>query len=275
MTNDQQHISAKVVLALSIPLILLIAYSCSVAILSPNFYYKETLNWQAQSIGQDYIDLFLVMPLLLVSSLMVAGKISNGKILWAGANMYLVYTYLIYCFDVHFNQFFIVYCLILGLSFYSLLYFFYSKITQSYIKPIYNAKIRKTIAIYFIGISILFYILWLLEILPAISDDTIPKSLLEVGAFTNPVHVIDLAIFLPGVLITGIMLLNEKQVADLLAPIILVFFVLMDITIGVLALIMKYQNITSDITVSYIMAAFALFSAALLIWFMIDRKKHI
>lgn len=55
MADAQQHISGKVVLALSMPLAALIAYTCSVGILTLNFYYKETLNWQVQSVEQDYL----------------------------------------------------------------------------------------------------------------------------------------------------------------------------------------------------------------------------
>ena len=37
-------------------------------ILTPNFYSAETANWQAQSIGQDIVDLFAIVPCLIITS---------------------------------------------------------------------------------------------------------------------------------------------------------------------------------------------------------------
>ena len=55
-------------LYLSLPASLLIGIVSCVGLFSPDFYNLETLNWQAQSIGQDIVDLFLVMPVLLISA---------------------------------------------------------------------------------------------------------------------------------------------------------------------------------------------------------------
>jgi hypothetical protein len=41
-------------------------------------------------------------------------------LVWSGVLLYLIYAYVIYAFDVHFNSLFLVYIAILGLSFYAL-----------------------------------------------------------------------------------------------------------------------------------------------------------
>ena len=41
-------------------------------------------------------------------------------LVWSGVLLYLIYAYVIYAFDVHFNSLFLVYVAILGLSFYAL-----------------------------------------------------------------------------------------------------------------------------------------------------------
>jgi hypothetical protein len=41
-------------------------------------------------------------------------------LVWSGVLLYLIYAYVIYAFDVYFNSLFLVYIVILGLSFYAL-----------------------------------------------------------------------------------------------------------------------------------------------------------
>src|SRR5262245_26042156 len=109
-------------LSFSLPLAAVVI-ACSLAgMLTPGFYEKETPNWQAQSYGQDLVDLFLIVPALLVTA--VAGRKNEKSFLvWGGVVLYVAYTFVLYCFDVHFNSLFFFYCIALGLSFYACLYF--------------------------------------------------------------------------------------------------------------------------------------------------------
>src|SRR5689334_19574895 len=122
--------SSLVVMALSVPLILLVTGVSLVGIFSDDFYAKETLNWQIQSAGQDIIDLVLVVPFLLTTTPITFKIKRTGALLWGGVLLYLIYTFIIFCFDVHFNKLFILYCLTLGLAFYSFIYFIYFQIKE-------------------------------------------------------------------------------------------------------------------------------------------------
>lgn len=258
----------QVVIALSVPLALLVAGVSFVGIFSPDFYAKETLNWQVQAVGRDIIDLVLVVPVLMVTALITFKIGRTGTLLWGGVLVYLVHTFVIYSFDVHFNKLFIIYCLILGLAFYSFLYFIYSQFKEPAVIKIENGVIRKVIGIYFITIAGLFYFLWLSEIVPAIVNNTIPKNLIEAGFPTNPVHAIDLAIFLPGTFITSILLLRNKKLGLILTPVMLVFFILMPITIGSLSAMMQQKGLEGSFSLFIVMSSLALFSLVLLIWYM-------
>ncbi|HEY5690672.1 MAG TPA: hypothetical protein VIS49_04365 [Cyclobacteriaceae bacterium] len=113
----------KVILTLSLPLaVLIILVSCA-ALIIPDLYSAETVNWQSQTIGQDLVDLILVAPILLVTSIFVARNEKIVMLVWGGILLYIIYTYLLYCFEVHFNRLFIIYCICLGLSFYAFIYF--------------------------------------------------------------------------------------------------------------------------------------------------------
>jgi hypothetical protein len=253
-----------IVLLLSCIVCVLICIGSYNGLTTADFYNQETANWKAQSIGQDMINLFLICPFLLITAVMVFLKKEYAMSLWAGALSYLIYTYLIYCFDIHFNNYFILYCLILGLCFYLFVYCIYSQIQKSNLK-FEGRKIDKINAFYFLIISISFYFLWLLDIIPAMLDNVIPQGVLDGGLFTNPVHVIDLSIFLPGIFITGVLLLNQKPLGRLFSPILLTFFILMDFTIALLTIVMTNEGVSSGYTVAYVMAFLGLFSLALLL----------
>jgi hypothetical protein len=260
-----------IVVFLSFILCILIGISSITSLYLPDFYYKETLNWQAQCIGQDYINAIIIVPFLLLSIFCFLGGKRSSLSLWAGSVLYLLYTYLIYCFDVHFNIFFVVYCFILGICFYLLLYFFYTQIHTSYSKQL-SSGLRKTIGIYFIALSLVFYFLWLTDILPAIFHATVPQSLIDVGLPTNAVHVIDLSVLLPGMFITGVLLLKNSRIGILLAPILLSFFILMDITIGALTVFMYWKKIATSLAIAFIMGVLTIWSLILLIFYL--RSKN-
>ncbi|HEY6978647.1 MAG TPA: hypothetical protein VH396_20260, partial [Chitinophagaceae bacterium] len=167
------------------------------------------------------------------------------------------------------------YCIILGLSFYSFLYFLFLQ-SRTLNK---NENCRKTVtritAIYFLIISCIFYFLWLAEIIPAIITHAMPHSLVETGLTTNPVQVLDLSVFLPAIFITGVLLLKKKPLGLLLAPVILVFLILMDITIGGLVIAINMNSIETNYAITIIMSVLALFSVALLYLFLKDMNTSL
>ena len=268
-----QETKNAIILWLSLPLAAIVIFVSVTGLATPGFYVAETPNWQAQSYGQDLADLFLVTPALIISSIYAYQGRKGALFIWAGVLAYLLYTYLIYCFAIHFNKLFVFYCLALGLSFYSLLWFFYSLLKRKGISEGFSYIPHRIIGIYFIIISCLFYFLWLSEIIPAIMDGDLPESIKETGLITNAVHVIDLSVFLPGIFIAGVLILQRKILGYCLAPVFLSFFILMNITIGGLVLIMKFKDLEGSYAVAAIMAVLALVSAVLLVWFIKRMQK--
>lgn len=256
------------VLALSIPLVVLIAGVSMVGIFSDDLYRDETLNWKIQASGQDVIDLILIIPVLISTTLILLINKGRGLPIWSGVILYIIYTFVIYSFDIHFNKLFLYYCLILGLAFYSFLYFSYRQLWQT--NGAFNGGkiIRKVIGTYFILIAVFFYSLWLSEIIPAMTSNATPKNLMDVKLPTNPVHVLDLAVVLPGIFITGVMLLRNKKVGFVFAPVILVFFILIDITIGSLSIMMQQKGLEGNLALAIVLSALAFFSLVLLIGYM-------
>jgi len=99
-------------------------------------------------------------------------------------------------------------------------------------------------------------------------SNTIPKVLIETGLPTNPVHVLDLSVILPGIFISGLLVLRKKPLGYILTPVMLVFFILMNITIGVLVIMMQQQRLGGNLSITFVMVFFALASIILLYLFL-------
>jgi hypothetical protein len=253
----------KIILVLSLITAMLICLTSFVGLFLPEFYEAESTEWQIQCKAQDFINLVVIMPpFILMTFLSFSGK-GFASLIRAGCLLYMIYTYLIYCFDIHFNLFFITYCIILGLSFYLLLHFFYS---YRHVSNSPKWPVVKLTAIYFLILPVVFCVFWLSEIIPAAINFTQPASVGEPGLFTNPVHVLDLSFLLPGVFMTGVMLLQKKRLAFMLTPVFLTFFILMDATIVILTLLMVWRGAITSYAVIWLMTALAVFSLSLLIY---------
>lgn len=260
------------VLLLSLPLSVLVTVASLAGLISPTLYVEETPDWMAQAVAQDAVDLLLLVPILTITSLFVYREERLAAPIWGGALLYLIYTFLIYSFSVHFNALFLVYVTSLGLSVYGFIYFLILQHRQPTIKGLMDQRPAKVIGTYFLVIATLFYFLWLSDVIPATLQGYTPATISSAGLLTNPVHVIDLSIFLPGIFITGILLFKRHPVSIILAPVLLVFFVLMDVTIAVIMIVQFTRLGTSNPVVMVIMPILAVVSGVLLSWMF--RKSY-
>ncbi len=253
--------------ALSWVLTILILLTSLRGYMIPGFYDKETLQWFIQCYSQDIANLF-VAPFLLLTSLFAFRGNRSAHLLWGGALFYLIYTFLIYCFSVHFNLLFFFYCLNLGLSVFCFLGFLYTLTRKQVDYDPGGSKVFLISGIYLVVIGVVFYVLWLSSVLPAVMNDYVPADLKDMGITTNPVHVIDLSVCLPGLILTGILLLCRHFMGIWIAPVMLVFCILMEFTIALLNEVTNMQGIwTSDI-LTWIMGSIAVFTTGMLVIYM-------
>ncbi len=241
-----------IILMLSVPTAILTALVSYAGIFIESTYSKETANYAAQGIGQDYVNLYIVVPVLLMATFFTYRNSKLGLFVWSGAMFYLAYSYAIYSFGLHFNNLFIGYCVILGLSFYSLIYFLISSLNENVSEWFTNKVATRSTGVFLIIIALLFYFIWLSEIIPAIMKNTTPKSITESGLLTNPVHVLDIALCLPALILTGISLLKRKNVGYLFAPTMMIFCIFMAIAIAAMVVVMKLRGQEADLNLTVI-----------------------
>lgn len=185
-------------------------------------YQFETANWQLQARAQDAGNLLAVVVLL--GSLVPAARGSlRGRLVWTGALLYLAYAYVIYAMAVHFGQLFLAYVAAIGLSVYALA--FGLRWWDGGVRVERRPLNVGTVVI--ASIAVLFGLLWLASIVPAMLSGTVPVDLVEAGLVANPVHVLDLALVLPGMLITSRLARKGSGPAQVMVGPWLVFSALM------------------------------------------------
>jgi hypothetical protein len=201
----------------------LVALASLLGLFAPWPYQQETENWTLQARGQDIGNLVAVVVLVGSAIGMRSGSPRAGA-LWTGTLLYLLYAYIVYAFAVHFSRLFLVYVAVLGLVVYTLI-----GTLRSAIVPLPNGheRSRRIAAWVLIGTGALFGGLWLSELIPATVTGQAPKSLEVAGLIVNPIHVIDLAVVLPGMITIGALTLRGDGTGRSLAAPALVFSVLM------------------------------------------------
>src|SRR6185503_15533855 len=96
--NHKMNNRKPFILIISLVLAGLVIIVSLAGILIPNFYSVETPDWQAQSIGQDIVDLFVIVPCLIITSVFAYRNNRKAMLVWGGVLCYLIYTFIFYCF---------------------------------------------------------------------------------------------------------------------------------------------------------------------------------
>ena len=227
----------------------------------PGTYVRDATSMEAQGIGQDLVDLFLVAPLLLVSYyFLVRGK-KTAILVYGGTLFYIMYSFIIYCFGVHFNQLFLIYCLTLGLSLYAFILFMMDLRKQDVGSWFKDAPV-KLISAYIFFVALVFYALWLKSVVPAIIRGTIPPEVSDYDLLVNPVHVIDMAFALPGLIIGAVLLWRKQSMGYLIASIALIFMILLTVALAGMVFMLLVRQISEDFSVAIVFGVLTLTSIA-------------
>lgn len=241
----------------------------------PATYVRDSPSLGAQGVGQDLVDLFLAVPLLLISFFYLRRGNRLAILIYGGTVGYIMYSFIIYCFGVHFNRLFLLYCLTLSLSLYTFIMLI-SNLRQMQVESWFEGAPVKLISVYLMVVAAIFCVLWLKSIVPAIVHNEVPRDVSDYGLLVNPVHVIDLAFALPGLVIGAILIRKKQGLGYIIAAISLVFMVLLTIALAAMVVMLVLRDISEDFTVAIVFAVLALSSTlfAVLLFRSLKYKPH-
>ena len=264
----------KILIVLSIALAAAIAVASFFGIFVSGTYERETASLAAQGVGQDIVNLFLAVPLLILSLIFMLRECRFAFFIYGGTIFYILYSYVIYSLGIHFNFLFLLYCMILGLSIYSFILFAHELSTRD-VRGWFNNKVPiRATGIYLLFVSVMFYFLWLKDTIPAVINNTIPKSVSDYKLLVNPVHVIDIAFVLPGLIIIAIMLMKKSRYGYFFTPIALVFTIILAVALAAMVLMVKIRDLSDEGSVAVIFVLLAVISALFLFLFLKNLIKR-
>ena len=258
---------------LSIAAALLSVIGSLIALSVARIYAGLTPFFLPQALAQDISNLAVTTPAWLILTILALRGSLRAYLLWLGVLIFTVYNYVIYTFSVPFGPLFLLWVAVFGLTIYSLIggvtSMEHEAIRSSYKSP----RAVSVVAWGLIVTAILFGWLWLSEDVPALLSGRTPQSLIDMALTTNPVHILDLAFFLPAVLITAIFLIKRRALAYSLAPAFIVFLIMTGIPILITPIIQTARGETAAWGAEAPIGTLTVILLCLLIW-LLSTVKH-
>jgi len=117
-------------------------------------------------------------------------------------------------------------------------------------------------------------LLWLSEDIPALLTGKIPQTVMESGLLTSPVHVLDLGLYLPAMIITAILLWRRKLSGYIVAIPLLVFNILTGIGIVAAQFAASSKGLAASLGVELFIAVIVVVSLVLSVLFLREVKEQ-
>jgi hypothetical protein len=252
---------------LTAPIALLLAIAAGGGVFLDGLY-RDAPYFAAQAVGQDHVSLAVVLPALVISAFLAFRGSPRGRMVWLGVMVYLVYSYVIAAFDVKFNALFLVYVALLGCSLYALIGGLVTT-DMAGIRACFTEKTPvKAVSIYLAVSAVLFYFLWLSEVVLALKAGKVPQSIQDNGTPTNAVHALDMAWVLPAFGIAAISLWRGRALGYTLAGALLSYGVLLILAILSMIVFMIREGQPVIVPQVAIFGALFAINLGMLIWYM-------
>jgi len=188
-------------------------------------YGQETEAFVDQAVAQDLVNLFVGAPGIAALAVMALRGSLAAYLAWLGFLTFTVYNYVIYVFDIQFGPLFLVWVAVFGAAVYALAGGLLALDIDA-VATAFGDRRQRLTAGFLLVAAALFGLLWLSDVVPALLDGTKPQSVVDVNLPTSPVHVLDLAIFLPAVAAVGVTLWRQRALGYVGAPVLLLFLAL-------------------------------------------------
>ncbi len=257
---DHTPNKADIWLWLSVPIAVLAVVAAGAGLLTSG-PYRDAPGLVAQAIGQDLITLVVAVPALLISAYLAARGSQRARLIWLGVLVYMAYTYASYSFGIRFNPMFLVYVALLGCASYALVG---GLLTTDWagIKSSFGERAPvKTVGIFLLVVAALFYLMWLSEALPASLSGVPPQSVTDDGTATNVIHVLDMGLLLPALVIAGVGLLRRQGLGFGLAGALLTNLVFL--VLAILSMILFQAQGGANTEISQLVVFLLVFAVSL------------
>jgi hypothetical protein len=265
---------ATVWLWLSVIAVILALVGNIISLSVKSIYAGLTPVFFPQALAQDIANLVIVAPIWLILAVLALRGSLRAYLCWLGILTFTVYNYVIYTFSIPFGPLFLLWVAVFGISLYALIGGIAAVRHDAVMSQFTNSRAIKVVAWFLIITAVLFSFLWLSEDIPALISGTRPQSLADMALPTNPVHILDLAFFLPAVLLTGVLLLKRKPLGYTFAPSAIIFIILTGVTILINPVVQSMRGEAAAWSVVGPIGTLTVLSIGLLLWLLSTMRPR-
>jgi hypothetical protein len=246
----------------------------TVTVYGEGLYKHMSQDVAPQGIAQDYVTLFIGVPLLILSLVWARRGSLKGRFLLTGTLGYFLVTYLFYLVMGMYNLMFLVYATLLGTTFFA-----FAQTLLSFPLTKLEERFSESTPVTFVGGFLIFNsiaigLMWLQIVVPPLLDGSIiPK---QVEHYTTLiVQGLDLGLLLPLSFVSGLLLIKRTPFGYLLTPVYFIFLSIMmaALTAKIIAMGLLGQNILPAIVIIPLFGLIAI-SCSVLIFNHIQEPTH-
>jgi hypothetical protein len=232
---------------LSSVLVVVAVFASAVGVFHPSTFNDPAVT-AGNARGTDLTMLAVAIPAIVASMLQTARGSRRAPIVWLGALSYIAYNAVFFAYGAHFNQLFLVYAATLSLAVWSVVTLLREIDVREVRASFTPGTPVRAIAGYLLCTTMLFAVMWLKNIVPAIADNTAPTGLAGTGMVTNPVQVTDFAFGFPLTMLAAIWLWQRRPWGYLLGGAFLVYGLIEAISVATDQLFGHISDPTQSLT---------------------------
>lgn len=172
--------------------------------------------------AQDIVLIVLAVPTLSIGLWLARRGSIRGRFVWLGSLAFMLCIWTHYAF-VGYNDFFLGYIALLGLSLFTLLSGVMTTDAERVFELLHEAVSTAIYGGVLAATGIGLASLWLSELVPALLADELPAAIIQLGSEAAHTYVIDLGVLVPALLISAVWLRWERPWGYVCTGVLLAF----------------------------------------------------
>lgn len=229
--------------------ILVLSTISSVLGLFRNDHYADPAEGLLRIYAQDAVLLVIGIPVLTVGLWYAKHGSIRGRLVWLGSLAYMAYMWLHYAFVIAYNDVFLGYIALVGLSVFTLVSGMV-RTDASAISQAANDGLSERIYSGFLAVAALgLGLMWLSDIVPAIFTGETPSGIVQLGPEATYTYVLDLAILVPSLAISAVWLIQRRSWGYVAAGVMLVFTALIAPTLTAITAVDVMEGIEMSVPI--------------------------
>ena len=221
----------------------------------------STFHWQ------DYVTLFVALPLLIAGLLLEMRGSLRGRLVWVSMLGYAVYAYAFYCFAAAFNEFFLLYVAIFSASLFALLLSVPRMDVEAMGRRFGGAAAKWVAIVYMTLTAVGLGSLWIAMSLGFVFSGKVPGPIVTSGHPTSIVFALDLSIIVPAMIVASWLLISDRAWGWFLATILSLWGAVYTLSLAVASFGTKLDKVGSgsELPIWGVLTALGALAAVLLL----------